>query len=128
MVMRFVEDPGDPEEWIEGEPGEDGPVATAVGVVPCFLFLPLGGEEPQPRSRKVTRPQVMFDPAEVAGEVPGSDDELLIGAPELAAFFVQADGAPAGTGRWQIEGAPQPFGAPGERVIGALANLKAVAG
>lgn len=125
-VLRYAEGDAD---WIAGEPG-DGPEPVPGDGWPCYLFLPLGQEEPGPRSRKITRPQVMFDPAEMpAGEAaPSADDELLILAPELAGFFVQAAEEGEGVGRWQVDGAPQPFGPPGVQVIGVLANLKAVGG
>lgn len=129
-VVRVLRYPEGEEDWIAGEPG-DGPEPAPGGEWPCYLFLPLGQEEPGPRSRKVTRPQVMFDPVEKpVGEAdPSADDELLIFAPELAGYFVQVGvEGEAGVGRWQIEGPPQPFGPPGVQVIGVLANLKAVGG
>lgn len=108
--------------WIEGEPG-DGPEPVDGPQFPCFLFLPLGTEAPGPRSRKITRPTVMWDPAEIAGgKDPRADDELFIVAPELAPVLG------AGSFRWQIEGAPQPFGPPGQPVVGVQANLKRVDG
>lgn len=115
-IRELVEDTAG--GWIEGEPTK-GPVATDVGTVPCYLFLPLGTEDDaQPRRRKLSRPTVMWDPAEVVGDRPTADHELWITAPEL----VSATGAIEV--RWQIEGDPQPFGAPGETVIGAQATLK----
>lgn len=117
-VLAYVEDGV---EWVEGERG-DAPEATSVGEVRCYLFLPLGSEEQAPRSRKVTRPTVMWDPAEVVGQNPTADGELLILAPELVA------GTGAAEVRWQIEGNPQPFGPPGLQPIGAQATLKRVEG
>lgn len=109
--------------WIEGEKGTS-PEPIVRGVFPCFLFLPLGQEEAGPRSRKVTRPTVMWDPAElpVGVESPRADSELVITAVELA------PAAGADTVRWQIEGQPQPFGPPGEPVVGVQASLKRVEG
>ena len=116
--------------WIEGERAA-APTPTRGTAFPCVLFLPLGSEdESQPRSRKITRPTLMWEPVDfdgVALAVPvGADHELLVSAPELAGYFDQAEGEPDGTGRWQVEGSPQPFGPPG-RVIGYQATLKQVA-
>lgn len=134
--LVYVEGAAD-DEWIEGEPGEDGPEPSQGSTFPCVLFLPLGQEESpggeSPRGRKVSRPTIMFEPARpldwsedpgVAIEV-GPDDELLILAPELAGHFAQVEDAAPGTGRWQVDGRPQPFGPPG-RVIGVQAALKQV--
>lgn len=115
-VRRYEENSS---EWIEGEPG-DGPEPVDGLSFPCFLFLPLGTEEAAPRSRKVSRPTVMWDPAEVVGDAPGADDELFITAPEYAAVLG------VGTVRWQVQGDPQPFGPPGGPVVGVQANLKRV--
>lgn len=110
-------------QWIEGEPGNVGATPVPATTFPCFLFLPQSGEseggERSWRPRSVRRPTIMFDPAEVTGKQPGKEDELLITAPELAAF---TGGSPA---RWQVEGIPQPFGPPGV-VIGAQVALKQV--
>lgn len=120
---EYVERQGEPVEWVEGEPGADGPQPVDGPEFPCFLFLPLGSEdEAHPRSRKVSRPTVMWDPAEVVGDNPTADDELLIVAPELAPVLG------AGEVRWQVDGAPQPFGPPGEQVVGVQATLKRVEG
>jgi hypothetical protein len=122
--------------WIEGEPGASGPEPTRGPTFPCVLFLPGGSEDDaQPRSRKITRPTVLFEPVrpddwpDAAGTAIAldADSELLISAPELAAWFEQAKGEPAGTGRWQVQGRPQPFGPPGS-VIGGQATLKQVEG
>lgn len=129
--VEFVEGTDEPTQWIEGEPGIEGPTGVRGTPFPCVLFLPLGSEdEGQPRSRKVTRPTLMFEPFDFDGapvEPPSAEDELLIAAPELAASFEQAEGEEPGTGRWQIEGTPQPFGPPG-RVIGYQATVKQVEG
>lgn len=118
VSMTYAEGP-DEAEWIEGEPG-DGPETVPAAAFPCFLFLPLGQEEPGPRSRKVSRPTVMWDPAEVTGDDPTADDELVIEAPEYA----PVTGAAAA--RWQVEGSPQPFGPPGGPLVGVQATLKQV--
>lgn len=116
-ALRVYEEEG--AEWIEGEPG-DAPEPVDGPAFPCFLFLPLGTEEPGPRSRKITRPTVMWDPAEVAGDDPSADGELLITAPEYAPV---TGGAAV---RWQVEGSPQPFGPPGGPLVGVQASLKQV--
>lgn len=125
-VARVLRYPEGGVVFIEGEPG-DGPEPAPGVPFACYLFLPLGQEDAAPRGRKITRPQVMFDPVEMAGgeAAPSADDELLILAPELVAFYRSVDGEP-GVGRWQITGAPQPFGPPGVQVIGLLAELSAV--
>lgn len=124
-----VEEDEDAATWIEGEPGE-GPRAVPGPEFPVVLFLPLGQEDSgQPRSRKVTRPTLLWEPvnADTGEDVEpvSPDDELLIEASDLAPYFEQAAGEEPGIGRWQVDGAPQPFGPPGA-VIGAQANLKAV--
>lgn len=127
-------------DWIEGEPGggeeddpadEGGPQRVESGEFPCVLFLPLGSESApsEGRSKKVTVPTLLWEPDGTAAvPVPdlGPDDEILISAVELAEWFEQAAGFPAGTGLWQIDGAPQPFGPPGGPVIGVQARLKQV--
>jgi hypothetical protein len=121
QVLAYEEDGAG---WIEGERG-DAPEPTLLASIPCYLFVPLGTEEQSARSRKITRPTVMWDPADITpagAESPRADDELLITAIELS----PATGAE--TVRWQIEGQPQPFGPPGEAVVGVQANLKRVEG
>lgn len=127
----------DAETWVEGEPGAEGPVPMRGVPFPCVLFLPLGQEETpggdSPRGRKITRPTILFEPVrpsdwpEAGGSpiVVGADDELLVFAPELAGHFAQAANEAVGTGRWQVDGRPQPFGPPGT-VIGVQATLKQV--
>jgi hypothetical protein len=90
------------------------------------LFLPQGTEEQgQPRSRKFSRPTLLYEPvnADTGAATPDltGDDELMVLAPELAQW-TGADEA-----RWQVEGTPQPFGPPG-RVIGVQVTLKQVSG
>lgn len=117
-LLRYEEDGV---AWIEGEPG-DGPEPTLGESFACVLFLPLGTEDDSgARSRKVSRPTILWEPPARLG----ADDELLILAPELADHFEQAPGRPVGTGRWQVDGEPQPFGPPG-KVIGTQATLKQV--
>lgn len=126
--VRVVDDvPTDEDDWIEGEPG-DAPAPQVSAAFPVLLFLPLGTEDDdRPRSRKVSRPLMLWEPQGDGVPQIAADDELFILAPELAGFFEPATGEPAGTGRWQVDGRPQPFGKPGS-VIGAQANLKAVTG
>jgi hypothetical protein len=114
-------DPGG--DWIEGEPGTDGPEPIRGTGFPAVLFLPGPGGDAQVeqswKPRSITRPTLLFDPAFVVGDQPGKDDELMILAPELAGWTGAAEA------RWQIDGVPQPFGPPG-RVIGVQATLKQV--
>jgi DNA mismatch repair protein MutH len=109
--------------YLEGERDDETPAPAAVGKrFACVLFLPLGGEEPNPfRRRKITRPTLLFLPTAEDGSAVSisADSELLIEAPDLAAF---TGGAQV---RWQVDGDPQPFGPPGE-VIGAQATLSKV--
>jgi hypothetical protein len=119
---RKVDDRADaPDEadWIEGEPGADDQEPERGTPFPCVLFLPLGSEEAgRPRARQVSRPTMLFLPERDDGstvDVTGND-ELLISAPELAAWTGAAEQ------RWQVDGAPQPFGPPGE-VIGLQATV-----
>lgn len=125
--LRVVDDVS--VDWIEGEPG-DGPEPVKGPGFPAVLFLPLGTEDTaRPRSKQVSRPTLMWEPVNAdtgaAVEVVSPDDELLIFAPELAGSFAQEPDEPAGTGRWMVDGAPQPFGPPG-RVIGLQAIVKQV--
>jgi hypothetical protein len=119
--VRFED--GSDGEWIEGEPGEGGSEPVAGDEFPCVLFLPGGSEDSgQPRSRKITRPTLLFEPVNAdsgAAVAVSADDELLVRAPEMA-FLTGAEEV-----RWQVEGQPQPFGPPGT-VIGVQATLKRV--
>lgn len=131
--VRYTEGGSDTpaDQWIEGEPGADGPEPIKGEPFACVLFLPLGAEESpgadSPRPRKSSRPTIMYETPRADGTavVLSADDELLIAAPELSAHFEQAEGEAAGVGRWQVDGRPQPFGPPGE-VIGVQANVKQV--
>lgn len=119
------------DEWIEGEPGEEGPTATPGVPFECVLFLPgPGGDEPSPfKPRVVRRPTLLFNPHRgivdasrgLVGDnslvVVTNRDELLIAAPELAAWMGGVSPA-----RWQADGDSQPFGPPGI-VGGAMATL-----
>lgn len=113
----------DERNWIEGEPDDSG--ASAEGGTPgtpidCCLFLPLGTEEKPRRGRRVvTVPTLLFAVEDTAGvEVQLSPaDQLDVTAPEV-------------TGpdpiRWQVDGGVQPFGPPGEDLIGKQVAVKRV--
>lgn len=111
------------DEWIEGEPGEAGPVPVEGVSFPCVLFLPgPGGDEQNTfKPRVVRRPTLLFNPERLDGSpvVVTNEDELLIEAPELVAW------TGAATARWQASGDGQPFGPPG-RVVGVMATLQQV--
>jgi hypothetical protein len=101
---------------VEGERDEQPVPGTPFQGV---LFLPLGSEEANPfRPRKLSRPTLLCLPEDAAGQpvTLKPEDEVTILAPELAPW------TGANAARWQVDGAPQPFGPPGS-VIGFQANL-----
>lgn len=110
--------------WVEGERGTVGPSEFTGTAFPCVLFLPQAPEQNEAavswKPRTVTRPTLLFDPLDVvAGQMPGKDHDLLISAPDLAAFT----GGDAVI--WQVDGAPQPAGPPGRPIV-VVAILKRV--
>lgn len=120
--------------WIEGEPGEGGPQPVEGIPFECVLFLPgPGGEDTNAyKPRVIKRPTLLYNPvrniADASRALTGdgsaivlsNEDELLIEAPELAAWA----GGEA-RARWQLEGDSQPFGPPGV-VGGVQATLRRV--
>lgn len=109
-------------EWVEGER-----VTDSVEGVPfdCVLFLPQGTESAGPRTRKVREPTLLYAPEDDRGGVVGlfPEDEVDVIAPELnRAEGWEEDRAV----RWQVVGAPQPFGKPGDDVIGFQATLRRI--
>lgn len=91
----------------ETEPDADTPTWE------CCLFLPRPSAEEDRGQRKVKRPELLLDPAvEVEAE-----DRVEVLAPELTG---------PGFVRWEVEGDPQPFGPPGEELVGKLALVRRV--
>lgn len=128
--------------WIEGEwyplnpdePGEGGsppPPSRGVPFDGC-LFLPRGEEGGAANvvvlgGRQVRRPTLLFLPENDVGEPVALDpkDRVAIVAEELN----EAEGRPAAAEvEWLVDGKPQPFGKPGDDVIGFLAILAKVEG
>jgi hypothetical protein len=119
--LTYEEGPGT--EWVEGERGTAPEPVQGVPFA-CILFLPgPGGEQQGPaRMRAVQEPTMLYNavrddnsPVELTDET-----ELLVSAPELAAFTGGA------TVRWQVVGDPQPFGPPGRTIVGVQATLRQV--
>jgi hypothetical protein len=103
-------------ELVEGETDIEPQEGTPFQGI---LFLPQGGEEPNPyRPRKISRPTLLYLPLDSEGQpvVLAAEDELLITAAELAPWTGATEA------RWQVDGTPQPFGPPGS-VIGIQAAL-----
>jgi len=99
----------------------------SIGQVPgtpfdCCLFLPQGSKSADGRGRRVREPTLLVAPEDDLG-MPvqaGPEDELLIVAPELNV----AEGLPAETAvRYRIAGEAQPFGKPGNDIIGRQLTL-----
>lgn len=112
--------------WVEGEFIPDD---EAQGTpFDCCLFLPTTTSEETvtvPFGRKITEPTLLYVPQDRSGGQVGFDpeDSVLVNAPELwlvegklVDFFE----------RYQIVGRPQPFGKPGDDVIGFQATLRLV--
>lgn len=92
----------------ESVPDDDTPTFE------CCLFLPPpGGQESERGQRKVKTPELLLpDDSDLAAE-----DQVDVQAPELTG---------PGFVRWQLTGDPQPFGPPGEDLVGQLARLQRV--
>lgn len=107
--------------WIEGEPDENRVPGTPFA---CCLFLPLPGQAQPRRGRRVVSVPTLLlathDLADSPVDVRASD-ELDITAPELPPPWGGPDPV-----RWQVEGDPQPFGPPGEDLVGMQVALKRV--
>lgn len=106
--------------WVDGErdvePTEGAPFD-------CALFLPLGEEPQTPRGgRSVKRPTLLYEPEDRLGaQIELShEDELLIVAEELNVAEGREEDERV---RWQVNGAPQPFGRPGAEPVGFQAAL-----
>jgi hypothetical protein len=107
--------------WVNGEPDvEENPGAPFA----CCLFLPQDGDTPTPRgARRVKTPLLLVadvdddgSPVELAPE-----DELEV---TVTPDLIPALGAE--TTRWQVEAGPQPFGPPGDDLVGSQVTLKRV--
>lgn len=124
--LRETEDKGD---WVEGEYRTSGKVPGTP--FDCCLFLPIGEEESgggtavRQGGRQVTRPTLLFLPEDHAGAQVSVNRELelLIVAEELNLARGMAANA---SERWLVDGDPQPFGKPGDDVIGYQARLSKV--
>lgn len=104
-------------EWHEGEPDVADAAFTPFE---CALFLPLGQEQDTPRGRRVIkRPTLLASPVDLLNDdiVLEADGFLDITATELTG---------ADPVRWQVDGAAQPFGRPGDEPIGFQTYLKRV--
>lgn len=122
--LEYDEPQTDPPEWIEGEPGEHGGGEPTLGVpFACVLFMPgPGGEQQNAYRPKIVRvPTLLYNPSrdDDSPIMVTNEDELMIDAPELAAWI---GGSPA---RFQAAGDSQPFGPPGQ-VYGLMASLRQV--
>lgn len=85
----------------------------------CCLFLPAPGGEEDRGGRRVKRPTLLVSPVDRSGEpvTVAAKLKLLVTAPELTGPTAVL---------WQVEGDPQPFGKPGEPLIGSQATLRRV--
>ena len=109
-------------DWVEGERVSEPLVGTPFD---CVLFLPQGTEDASPRGRKVVQPTLLYAPEDDLGVVVAltPEDELHVTAPELNVAEGRAADAAL---RWQVVGAPQPLGKPGEEPIGFQATLRRI--
>lgn len=138
VPLTYEEPQTNPTSWIEGEPGDQGGGEPVQGPgFACVLFMPGPGGEQQNtyRPKVITQPTILYNPtrdmnraaangapvitADNSPVVITNEDELLVTAPELAAWTGDV------TVRWQAVGDAQPFGPPGS-VFGILATLRAV--
>jgi hypothetical protein len=85
----------------------------------CCLFLPAPSAEAERQGRRVKRPQLLMATHDRAAQpvAVSAEFRLLVTAPEVTG---------AEPVLWQVEGDPQPFGKPGEPLIGQLAILRRV--
>jgi hypothetical protein len=91
----------------------------------CCLFLPQGSEQSTPFGRQVRRPTLLVAPEDSLGQPVALpfNAEVDVIAEELNL----AEGRPAEANvRWQVDGSPQPFGKPGDDVIGYQVTVKRV--
>jgi len=109
-------------EWVEGERVSRRAFGTPFR---CVLFLPQGTETAAGRLRKVREPLMLYGPLDEAGGVValGPEDQVDVTAPELHAAEGLREDVPV---RYQVAGAPQPFGKPGAPVIGFQVTLRRI--
>lgn len=114
---------GDPDTWVEGESADEQEVPGSP--FDCCLFLPQGSEDGEKRGRGVREPTLLFLPENDEGEpvALSREDQLDVVAPELNVVEGRAADAVV---RWQVAGAAQPFGKPGEDVIGFQVTLRKI--
>ncbi len=143
-IATTQEDNGPDEEnggvWIEGEwyplnpdePGESQPSDPRRGVpFDGCLFLPRGDEGGAENvvvlGRQVRRPTLLYLPENDVGDQVALDpkDRVAIVAEEIN---VAEGRAPDAEVEWLVDGRPQPFGRPGDPIIGLLAGLTRVEG
>ncbi len=108
---------------MEGERAAPAPVPVTAAIFNCCLFIPLGGEsESAAGKREVSRPQLLYLPEDQAGVpvVLREEDSLLVTAAELNLARGLAETFQE---EWRVDGAPQPFGPPGELLVGWQVRL-----
>lgn len=122
--LRSVTSDADADDWVEGDYSPQREVRGTP--FDCCLFLPSGTPQPSAAlSRQVRVPTLLVAALDDAGAPPvlAPEDELLVVAEELN---LQEGRAMLTEVRWQVEGTAQPFGRPGDDVIGSQATLKRV--
>ena len=104
--------------WIEGEPEIEDDEGTPFD---CALFLPLSAEDgAAPRGRRqVRRPTLLLPPTD------DDDVELTVSHADLLDVTAPELTGPEAV-RWQVESGPQPFGRPGDPLVGSQVMLKRV--
>lgn len=111
------------ETWVEGEYEEGESFGPEFD---CCLFLPQGSKAGAGRGRMVREPTLLFSPEDNVGGAPVAlkpEDEVYVVAPELNLVEGRAEDAEV---RWMVNGAAQPFGKPGEDVIGFQVTLRRI--
>lgn len=107
-------------EWVEGA-RDEGPVEGPT--FDCVVFLPGPQAEQNRGARQVKKPTLMFEPVDVAGgnfELVAEDQVRVTAADEEPNVRKLIEGV------WEVDGDPQPFGRPGDPVVGLQAGLKRV--
>lgn len=124
IPLRTVTPDRDEEDWVDGD---YSPVPDTEGTpFDCCLFLPAGQPQPAaPLGRQVRVPTLLCAAVDDEDKPPvlAPEDELDVIAEELN---LQEGRAADARVRWQVEGTGQPFGRPGDDVIGAQVTLRRV--